>query len=118
MKSARIYEAHVGISSDKEGVTTYNELTETVLPRIAANGYNIIQLMAVQEHAYYASFGYQVTSFFASASRCGSPEDLKRLIDTAHHLGIQVLLDLVHSHASSNVLDGLNNFDGTEGRGF
>jgi 1,4-alpha-glucan branching enzyme len=85
-----------------------------VLPRIAKNGYNVIQLMAIQEHAYYASFGYQVTSFFAPSSRFGTPDQLKELIDCAHGLGIQVLLDIVHSHASSNVLDGLNEFDGTD----
>jgi len=118
VRSCRIYEAHVGISSDKEGITSYAHFTNDVLPRIAKNGYNVIQLMAIQEHAYYASFGYQVTSFFASSSRYGTPEELRELIDTAHKYGIQVLLDIVHSHASSNVLDGLNNFDGTEGMAF
>lgn len=113
--SCRIYEAHVGISSDKEGITSYKHFTKDVLPRIAKNGYNVIQLMAIQEHAYYASFGYQITSFFAASSRYGTPEELRELIDCAHDLGIQVLLDIVHSHASSNVLDGLNKFDGTEG---
>ncbi|KAJ2971086.1 hypothetical protein NQ176_g7866 [Zarea fungicola] len=77
-------------------------------------GYNVIQLMAVMEHAYYASFGYQINNFFAASSRYGPPEDLKELIDTAHGMGIVVLLDVVHSHASKNVLDGLNNFDGTD----
>ena len=66
------------------------------------------------EHAYYASFGYQVTSFFAPSSRYGTPEELKELIDCAHGLGITVLLDIVHSHASSNVADGLNEFDGSD----
>lgn len=69
--------------------------------------------MAVMEHAYYASFGYQVTSFFAASSRYGNPEDLKELIDVAHSKGIIVLLDVVHSHASKNTVDGLNQFDGT-----
>lgn len=112
-ESARIYEAHVGISSPKFRITTYKEFTNTILPRIHHLGYNIIQLMAIMEHAYYASFGYQVNNFFASSSRFGNPEDLKDLIDTAHSLGICVLLDVVHSHASKNVLDGLNEFDGT-----
>ncbi|KAI0747309.1 glycoside hydrolase superfamily [Irpex lacteus] len=113
-KSARIYEAHVGISTSELRVGTYKEFTRDTLPRIHALGYNIIQLMAVMEHAYYASFGYQVTSFFAASSRYGSPEDLKELIDTAHGLGITVLLDVVHSHACKNVLDGINQFDGTD----
>lgn len=57
---------------------------------------------------------FQVTSFFAASSRCGTPDDLKYLIDKAHGMGIQVLLDVVHSHASKNVEDGLNMFDGTD----
>ena len=99
-------------------MSSYADFTNNTLPHIAKNGYNVIQLMAVQEHSYYASFGYQVTSFFAASSRFGTPEELKELIDCAHGLGIQVLLDIVHSHASSNELDGLNKFDGTEGKDF
>ncbi|KAL8790852.1 MAG: hypothetical protein Q9195_006177 [Heterodermia aff. obscurata] len=113
-ESARIYEAHVGISSPELRVTTYKEFTQNILPRIHHLGYNVIQLMAIMEHAYYASFGYQINSFFAASSRFGSPEDLKELIDTAHGLGITVLLDVVHSHASKNTLDGLNEFDGSD----
>ncbi|KAH8769592.1 alpha-glucan branching enzyme [Hyaloscypha sp. PMI_1271] len=113
-QSARVYEAHVGISSPELKVATYKEFTKNMLPRIHHLGYNVIQLMAIMEHAYYASFGYQINSFFAASSRYGSPEELKELIDTAHGLGIVVLLDVVHSHASKNVLDGLNEFDGTD----
>lgn len=69
--------------------------------------------MAIMEHAYYASFGYQVTSFFAASSRYGTPEELKELVDVAHSQGLYVLLDIVHSHASKNVADGLNQWDGT-----
>ncbi|BFZ57957.1 alpha-1,4-glucan branching enzyme [Savitreella phatthalungensis] len=112
--SARIYEAHVGISSPEPRVATYREFTNNTLPRIHKLGYNVIQLMAIMEHAYYASFGYQINSFFACSSRYGVPEDLMELIDTAHGLGITVLLDVVHSHASKNVLDGLNEFDGSD----
>lgn len=113
-KSLRIYEAHVGISSPEAKVATYKEFTANVLPRIKHLGYNAIQLMAIMEHAYYASFGYQINSFFAASSRYGFPDDLKELIDTAHGMGITVLLDVVHSHASKNVLDGLNMFDGSD----
>jgi len=113
-KSARIYEAHVGISTSEYRVGTYKEFTSNTLPRIRDLGYNTIQLMAIMEHAYYASFGYQVTSFFAASSRYGTPEELKELIDTAHGMGLTVLLDIVHSHACKNVLDGLNLFDGTD----
>ncbi|CAG7942356.1 unnamed protein product [Penicillium salamii] len=112
--SLRIYEAHVGISSPETKVATYKEFTKNMLPRIKYLGYNAIQLMAIMEHAYYASFGYQVNNFFAASSRYGSPEDLKELVDTAHSLGLVVLLDVVHSHASKNVIDGINEFDGTD----
>ncbi|KAJ9121505.1 alpha-1,4-glucan branching enzyme [Naganishia vaughanmartiniae] len=110
----KIYEAHVGISSPEPKCATYVEFRDDVLPRIAELGYNCIQMMAIMEHAYYASFGYQVTSFFAISSRFGTPEELKSLIDRAHELGLTVLLDVVHSHASKNAEDGLNYFDGTD----
>lgn len=112
--SIKIYEAHVGISSPEPTIGLYKNFTANVLPIIHKLGYNTIQLMAIMEHAYYASFGYQVTNFFAVSLRFGSPEDLKELIDTAHGLGIQVLLDMVHSHSSKNVDDGLNMFNGTD----
>ncbi|KAI5124749.1 hypothetical protein M0805_005383 [Coniferiporia weirii] len=112
--STKIYEAHVGISTSEGRVGTYKEFTKNILPRIKTLGYNTIQLMAIMEHAYYASFGYQVTSFFAISSRYGTPEELKELIDTAHGMGLTVLLDVIHSHACKNVLDGLNLFDGTD----
>lgn len=110
----RIYEAHVGMALEEQRVGTYVEFAEKVLPRIARAGYNVVQLMAIQEHPYYGSFGYQVSSFFAPASRFGTPEELKALIDRAHELGIRVFIDLVHSHAVKNIFDGLNQFDGTE----
>ncbi|KAI7833863.1 glycoside hydrolase superfamily [Kickxella alabastrina] len=110
----RIYEAHVGISSPEARVATFKEFTRDMLPMIRDLGYNAVQLMAIMEHAYYASFGYQVTSFFAPSSRYGEPDDLRELIDTAHAMGIVVFLDVVHSHACNNVDDGLNKFDGTD----
>lgn len=109
-----IYEAHIGISTPKEGISSFKDFTTTVLPRVSFLGYNTIQLMAIQEHAYYGSFGYQVTSFFAPSSRFGTPNELKMLIDEAHSRGIRVLLDVVHSHSSKNSLDGLNLFDGSD----
>ena len=109
-----IYEAHIGMSSQEAKVSTYWEFKETVLPRIIKLGYNTIQLMAVQEHPYYGSFGYQVANFFAPSSRFGTPEELKELIDTAHGAGISVILDVVHSHSVSNVKEGLSHFDGSD----
>lgn len=112
-RSLRIYEAHVGMALEDGRVGTFSEFTRNVLPRIAALGYNTVQLMAVMEHPYYGSFGYHVSSFFGVSSRFGTPDELKQLIDAAHGLGLRVLLDLVHSHAVKNVHEGLNLFDGT-----
>ncbi len=113
-KPLLIYECHIGMAEDKFGVGTYNEFTENVLPRIHALGYNAIQIMAIAEHPYYGSFGYQVSNFFAPSSRFGTPDELKNLIDTAHELGITVLLDLVHSHLVKNTREGIAEFDGTD----
>ena len=107
-----IYECHVGMSQQEEKVGTYNEFRENVLPRVAAAGYNCIQIMAIQEHPYYGSFGYHVSSFFAPSSRFGTPEELKELIDTAHRMGIAVIMDIVHSHAVKNENEGLGNLAG------
>ena len=108
-----IYECHIGMAEDKEGVGTYDEFREKVLPRIAADGYNAIQIMAIQEHPYYGSFGYHVSSFYAPSSRFGTPDQLKRLIDKAHELGIAVIMDIVHSHAVKNEAEGLGRIDGS-----
>ena len=107
-----IYECHIGMAQDAEKVGTYTEFKENVLPRIVADGYNCIQIMAIQEHPYYGSFGYHVSSFFAPSSRFGTPEELKDLIDTAHQHGIAVIMDIVHSHAVKNELEGLGNLAG------
>jgi len=113
-----IYECHVGMAQEKEGVGSYLEFAEFVLPRIKDAGYNAIQLMAIQEHPYYGSFGYHVSSFFAPSSRFGTPEDLKYLIKKAHQMGIGVILDIVHSHTVKNTVEGINQFDGSDGQYF
>lgn len=107
-----IYECHIGMAQDKEGVGTFAEFREKVLPRVVAAGYNCLQIMAIQEHPYYGSFGYHVANFFAVSSRFGTPEDLKQLIDEAHAAGLAVIMDLVHSHAVKNENEGLGNFAG------
>jgi len=112
--SLYIYEAHVGMAQEKENMGTFLEFTEITLPRIKAAGYNTLQLMAVMQHPYYASFGYQVSNFFAVSSWFGTPEELKTLINTAHNMGIAVLLDLVHSHSIKNIAEGINEFDGSD----
>ena len=107
-----IYECHIGMAQDAEKVGTYTEFKDNILPRIASAGYNAIQIMAIQEHPYYGSFGYHVSSFFAPSSRCGTPEELKELIDTAHQMDISVIMDIVHSHAVKNEVEGLGNIAG------
>ena len=113
-----IYEAHIGMAQEREGIGTYREFADFNLERIKSLGYNAVQLMAVMEHPYYASFGYQVSNFFAASHWYGEPDDLKALVDKAHSLGMYVLLDVVHSHACANVGEGLNLFDGTEDQYF
>ena len=108
-----IYECHVGMAQDREGVGTYTEFRDNILPRIAADGYNAIQIMAIQEHPYYGSFGYHVSNFYAPSSRFGTPDELKSLIDRAHQLGISCILDIVHSHAVKNEAEGLARLDGS-----
>ena len=107
-----IYECHIGMGQDAEKVGSYNEFRQNVLPRVIADGYNCIQIMAIAEHPYYGSFGYHVSSFFAPSSRFGTPDELKELIDAAHEAGIMVIMDLVHSHAVKNEIEGLGNYAG------
>ena len=108
-----VYECHIGMAQEEEGVGSYRQFRERILPRVKRAGYNTLQIMAIMEHPYYGSFGYQVSSFFAASSRFGTPNDLKELIDEAHGMGIAVLLDVVHSHAVKNTAEGINQFDGT-----
>lgn len=108
-----IYECHIGMAAEEEKVGTYEEFRRNILPRIKSDGYNAIQIMAIQEHPYYGSFGYHVSSFFAASSRFGTPDELKHLIDDAHSMGIAVIMDIVHSHAVKNEREGLGRFDGS-----
>ena len=110
-----IYECHIGMSSEEEKVSTFTEFRKNVLPRIVKDGYDTIQIMALQEHPYYGSFGYQVSNFYALSSRFGTPEEFKALVDEAHGAGIAVVMDIVHSHSVDNELEGLGDFDGKEG---
>ena len=108
-----IYETHIGMAQEKAAVGSYAEFEKNILPYIKETGYNTIQIMAIAEHPYYGSFGYHVSNFFAASSRFGTPEELKSLIDTAHGMGIKVIMDIVHSHTVKNTLEGLNEFDGS-----
>lgn len=113
-----IYECHVGMAQEEEKVGTFIEFADTLIPYIKNSGYNTIQLMAIAEHPYYASFGYHVSNFFAVSSRFGTPNDLKYLIRKAHEQGLAVIMDLIHSHTVKNVAEGLNMFDGSDNQYF
>lgn len=109
-----IYECHIGMSSEEEKVASFEEFRQNVLPKVADLGYDTLQIMALQEHPYYGSFGYQVSNFYALSSRFGTPEEFKRLVDDAHGRGISVIMDIVHSHMVKNEAESLSNFDGRE----
>ena len=109
-----IYECHIGMSSEQEKVASFEDFRTEVLPQVKELGYDTIQIMALQEHPYYGSFGYQVSNFFALSSRFGTPEEFKRLVDDAHGKGIAVVMDIVHSHSVDNEAEGLSKFDGRE----
>ncbi|MEP4533471.1 MAG: alpha amylase C-terminal domain-containing protein [Cyclobacteriaceae bacterium] len=117
-KKPYIYECHIGMAQEKEGIGSYLEFADKILPKIKEQGYNTIQFMAIQEHPYYGSFGYHVSNFFAPSSRFGTPFELKALVDKAHGMGIAVIMDIVHSHAVKNIAEGLNEFDGSEDQYF
>ncbi|HKM44113.1 MAG TPA: alpha amylase C-terminal domain-containing protein [Dysgonamonadaceae bacterium] len=108
-----IYECHIGMATESESVGTYNDFRINILPKVKEKGYNVIQLMAIQEHPYYGSFGYHISSFFAPSSRFGTPDELRQLIDEAHGMGIAVIMDMVHSHAVKNEIEGLGRLDGS-----
>ena len=108
-----IYECHIGMSGEEQGIASYDQFRREVLPRIQELGYNCVQIMAIQEHPYYGSFGYHVSNFFAASSRFGTPEELKALIDDAHGRGMAVIMDIVHSHAVKNEQEGIGLQDGT-----
>ncbi|MDW3211933.1 MAG: alpha amylase C-terminal domain-containing protein [Reichenbachiella sp.] len=118
VKNPIIYECHVGMAQEKEGVGTFREFADSILPRVAKQGYNCIQVMAIQEHPYYGSFGYHVSNFYAPSSRFGTPDDLRYLVDQAHQMGIAVIMDAVYSHAVKNIAEGLNDFDGSDNQYF
>ncbi|MGH0147169.1 UNVERIFIED_CONTAM: hypothetical protein FKN15_041506 [Acipenser sinensis] len=102
-QSIRIYECHVGIASPEEKVASYSNFTYNVLPKIKD--------LADDRPSFIKGF---ILLYRYKKCRYGNPEELKELVDTAHSMGIIVLLDVVHSHASKNTEDGLNQFDGTD----
>ncbi|GMH11125.1 hypothetical protein Nepgr_012966 [Nepenthes gracilis] len=104
-KSFRIYESPIEVS-DTEPVVN------NMLPR--TKRFNVVQVIAIQEHSYFASLGCHETNYFALRSYSSIPAELNSLIDSAHELGLFALGNIVHNHVLTTILDGLNRFYETD----
>src|SRR5690606_1424819 len=89
-----IYELHVGTFT-REGTFA---AAARELPRLAELGVSAIELMPVAEFSGPFNWGYDGVHLFAPSHHYGSPDDLRRLVDAAHGLGLAVLLDVVCNH--------------------
>ncbi|MPY90036.1 MAG: 1,4-alpha-glucan branching protein GlgB [Luteitalea sp.] len=109
-----IYELHLGSWARREDgdYLTYRELATRLVPYAKEMGFTHIELLPVLEHPYAASWGYQVTGFFAPTSRHGTPDDFRAFVDACHQQGIGVILDWVPGHFPKDA-PGLARFDGT-----
>ncbi len=109
-----IYEVHLGSwQRDEQGrFLSYQEIAHRLVGHVHNHGFTHIELLPINEHPLDASWGYQVTGYYAPTSRFGSPDDLRYLIDYCHQSGIGVLLDWVPAHFPKDAF-ALARFDGT-----
>ncbi len=115
-KPVSIYEMHLGSwlrdPDNPERLLSYKDLAEKLPPYLVEMGFTHVELMPVNEHPFYGSWGYQILGFFAPTSRYGTPQDFMYLVDSLHQHGIGVILDWVASHFPTDEV-GLGYFDGT-----
>jgi 1,4-alpha-glucan branching enzyme len=111
-----VYELHIGSwqrdPGDPERRLTYREIANTLVPYIKEMGFTHVEFMPVMQHPYEPSWGYQITGYFATSSRFGTPQDFMYLVEQLHINGIGVILDWVPSHYPSDA-HGIYRFDGT-----
>ncbi|MCI8662538.1 MAG: 1,4-alpha-glucan branching protein GlgB [Hungatella sp.] len=124
-KPMSIYEMHLGswirkpIEVDEDGKEiagsefyNYREIAVKLADYVKEMGYTHVELMPVMEHPLDASWGYQVTGYYAPTSRYGTPDDFQYFVDYLHGQGIGVILDWVPAHFPRDLV-GLACFDGT-----
>ena len=111
-----VYELHLGswarVPEENQRYLTYREIAPRLVEHCRQYGFTHVELMPVAEHAYYPSWGYQITGYFAPTSRYGTPDDFRAFVDTMHAAGIGVIIDWVPAHFPKDDF-ALRRFDGT-----